>query len=144
MRIKKIAPVTPANGLLENTYGTSQTNGYAQEYINKFTDYSTDEQVIGKWTDGKTLYRKVITATIASGHTSDEVNINVPNFGYVIKADVRFNSIGSGDYVYGAYYSSATDYMRFFMRSNMLQIRLGSNSNGFNIVAILEYTKTTD
>lgn len=34
MRIKKIAPVTPANGLLENTYGTSQENGYTQEYIN--------------------------------------------------------------------------------------------------------------
>ena len=33
-QIKKIAPVTPPNGLLENTYGTSQTNGYSQEYIN--------------------------------------------------------------------------------------------------------------
>ena len=36
MRIKKIAPVTPPNGLLENTYGTSQTNGYTQEYINNY------------------------------------------------------------------------------------------------------------
>ena len=37
MRIKKIAPVTPPNGLLENTYGTSQENGYTQEYINEKT-----------------------------------------------------------------------------------------------------------
>lgn len=36
MRIKKIAPVTPANGNIENSYGTSQTNGYSQEYLNKF------------------------------------------------------------------------------------------------------------
>lgn len=62
MRIKKIAPVTPANGNIENTYETSQTNGYSQEYINKFTDYSTTEQVIGKYL-GKPLYRKVIETT---------------------------------------------------------------------------------
>ena len=34
MRIKKIAPVTPANGNIENNYGTSQSNTYSQEYIN--------------------------------------------------------------------------------------------------------------
>lgn len=34
MRIKKIAPVTPANGNIKNSYGTSQTDTYSQEYIN--------------------------------------------------------------------------------------------------------------
>ena len=34
MRIKKIAPETPANGNIENTHGTSQTDTYSQEYIN--------------------------------------------------------------------------------------------------------------
>ena len=34
MRIRKKAPVTPANGNIENSYGTSQTNTYSQEYIN--------------------------------------------------------------------------------------------------------------
>lgn len=33
-QIKKIAPVTPANGNIENTYGTSQENTYSQEFIN--------------------------------------------------------------------------------------------------------------
>ena len=33
-QIKKIAPVTPANGNIENSYGSSQTNTYSQEYIN--------------------------------------------------------------------------------------------------------------
>ena len=40
MRIKKIAPVTPANGNIENSYGTSQENTYSQEYINGITEYS--------------------------------------------------------------------------------------------------------
>lgn len=33
-QIKKIAPVTPANGNIKNNYGTSQTDTYSQEYIN--------------------------------------------------------------------------------------------------------------
>lgn len=37
MRIKKIAPVTPANGNIKNSYGTSQTDTYSQEYINDVT-----------------------------------------------------------------------------------------------------------
>ena len=30
MRIKKISPTTPANGNIENQYGTSQTNAYSE------------------------------------------------------------------------------------------------------------------
>ena len=30
------------------------------EQVDKMSTYSTDEQVIGKWIDGKTLYRKVV------------------------------------------------------------------------------------
>jgi hypothetical protein len=37
MKIRKIAPVTPANGNIENTYGTSQVDTYSQEYINNET-----------------------------------------------------------------------------------------------------------
>ena len=40
MRIKKIAPVTPANGNIENSYGTSQTDTYSQEYLNEFIEDS--------------------------------------------------------------------------------------------------------
>lgn len=39
MRIKKIAPVTPANGNIENSYGISQTDTYSQEYINGIKGY---------------------------------------------------------------------------------------------------------
>ena len=43
MRIKKIAPTTPANGNIENSYGTSQTDTYSQEYINgKINDQSSN------------------------------------------------------------------------------------------------------
>ena len=41
MRIKKISPTTPANGNIENTYGTSQTNAYSEEYSN--TTFATKD-----------------------------------------------------------------------------------------------------
>lgn len=41
MRIKKISPTTPANGNIENQYGTSQTNAYSEEYSN--TTFATKD-----------------------------------------------------------------------------------------------------
>ncbi len=111
---------------------------------NKDDIYTTAEQRIGTWKDGRPLYRKVIDYTIPSGTTSTEISLGVSNIRLVQRAEVRFNAVGSGDYVFNSYYNSASDYMRFFMRSNKLQIRLGANSSGFNIVAIVEYTKSTD
>ena len=54
MRIKKIAPVTPANGILSNTYGASDKDGYTQEYINSKLES-------GNWTliDNDIYYKKV-------------------------------------------------------------------------------------
>lgn len=65
MRIKKIAPVTPANGNIENSYGTSQENTYSQEYINdnlgNLNDLKTSTKTnlvgaINEVTDGITKY----------------------------------------------------------------------------------------
>ena len=96
MRIKKISPTTPANGNIENQYGTSQTNAYSEAYANttfatkdvattsanglmSSTDkakldngevYSTTEQVVGTFIDGKPLYRKIITDTLPDAETN--------------------------------------------------------------------------
>ena len=62
MRIKKIAPVTPANGNISNQYGTSQTDTYSQEFQNEHnvivssTEPTTSERVWFK--QGKNLFDK--------------------------------------------------------------------------------------
>ena len=43
MRIKKISPTTPANGNIENQYGTSQTNAYSEAYINSAIPTKTSQ-----------------------------------------------------------------------------------------------------
>ena len=50
MRIKKIAPVTPANGNIKNSYGTSQTDTYSQEYLNNSTIKEIVTQTGNPWT----------------------------------------------------------------------------------------------
>lgn len=65
MRIKKISPTTPANGNIENQYGTSQTNAYSEEYVNSLNTYSTTETRIGTWIDGKPLYRSVANTSVS-------------------------------------------------------------------------------
>lgn len=90
MRIKKISPTTPANGNIENQYGTSQTNAYSEAYANttfatkdvattsanglmsasdkaKLDNgevYSTTETKIGTFL-GKPLYRKVDNTSVS-------------------------------------------------------------------------------
>ena len=61
MRIKKTSQYIEGGASLSNEYGTSNENGYTQEYINELETYSTDETVCGTWIDGKPLYRKVFT-----------------------------------------------------------------------------------
>lgn len=42
-QIKKISPTTPANGNIENQYGTSQTNAYSEAYINSAIPTKTSD-----------------------------------------------------------------------------------------------------
>ena len=152
MRIKKIAPVTPPNGLLENTYGTSQTNGYSQEYINKFTNYSTTEQVIGKWINGKPVYRKVIdyqpSSTIGSANTTTNISIphNIANFKQIVKARM----VNEGGYVFptiGSSTGSTVTLSDTITKVDTTNINFRIINNAWPTVhfyIILEYTKTTD
>ena len=148
-QIKKIAPVTPANGNISNQYGTSQTDTYSQDYINKFTDYSTTEQVVGKWTNGKPIYRKVIDSTT---FTTDYyyVGANIENFvnqwGWVQRKDYpklwQYIPSRIGDPMSISFLATDT--------SQGVKIDWGSNwqsnySTLFNkIVIVIEYTKSTD
>jgi hypothetical protein len=82
-QIKKIAPVTPANGNIENTYGTSQENTYAQSYINTALNSKLDSSTI----DVDTNYVKIENLIICYGEVSSgsvsansgkDLSINLP------------------------------------------------------------------
>ena len=147
MRIKKISPTTPANGNIENQYGTSQTNAYSEEYSNNtfasknIENYSTTETRIGTWIDGKPLYRKVLTGTKVIGSvlvfTVSNIETIVDVSGIIKVQDNYINPL--------PFYENADVFGRIQCVGDNISVITSSNAyaNGPTMI-IAKYTKTTD
>ena len=128
------------------------TEFYSQEYINKFTKYSTTEQVVGKWINGKPVYRKVVdyypTEIIGAGGTTTNIQVphNISNFGQIINCRV----VTETNHVFPTLASSTGS----TLTAGNAVIQVNSTNIIFRIINdswssrhfyfILEYTKTTD
>jgi hypothetical protein len=151
-KIKKISPTTPANGNIENQYGTSQTNAYSEEYSNNtfatkdVENYSTTETRIGTW-DGKPLYRKVVTFNSPTGSTS---SVDVPalsianavmrNYHAVIILDNGYAI--NENYQESAY--AACSMAISLANGNVYFPQHSAITTSATITLTVEYTKTTD
>lgn len=99
--------------------------------------YSTDEIVIGKWVNGKTIYRKAINFILNSQW---QLIGNIPNIQNVIHI---YGSSGIGYTI--PYYRNSTNYVTFYIGSNgNIMCDSGSSDNDRYGYCIIEYTKTTD
>ena len=132
-----------------NLQTTANTVVGAINELNEKSTYSSAEEVIGKWTDGKTIYRKVLTGTIANnvidlsvGEKIDTcvnyslmVNKNGINFiaPYRMEDGANYYQIycfcnnasgNTNSNVYATFASSLADYF-----------------NGCDVTCIVEYTK---
>lgn len=142
MRIKKTSQYIEGGASLSNVYGTSNENGYTQEYINNLETYSTDEIRIGTWIDGKPLYRKVIEST----NISSDMRLNISDL------DLIINVYGTAIRNPGSYYnlprlnkSNINGQIGFYYTNNELHIEIGTDvTNVTKIIVVIEYTKTTD
>lgn len=115
--------------------------------------YSTDEQVVGTWIDGSTLYEKTYSWTLPNNNNYTSKSLNLPN-------DVNNAWVNlSGSYATGAsgssvfrspwqgYQSSATemDAKGFFQCANgdwRWDYRVGSYMYGGTGVLTIQYTKS--
>lgn len=104
----------------------------------KKQEYSTEEQVVGTWIDGKPLYRKVVTGTtknVVSGEI--DTKIGITNVDTVISYSANVDGW------------IITYLTRLINMSGTLRLDImnqGSDS-GFSVKpfkCIVEYTKTTD
>jgi len=109
------------------------------------TDYSTDEQIIGTWLDGKPLYQKSGTYTFTESKTDTTVNmpITLTNIKDVIEASASIGGavipIGSTG-AYGVITLGT-------VTSTYVQLRLCGNQSlgsGDTVLFTVRYTKTTD
>lgn len=132
---------------VSNEYSTSETDTYSCDYVNKISDYSTTEQIIGTWF-GKPLYRKSFQKTgnlanISTGITDlDEVidlKVNVKSSsGNQWRTVPWIYNAGTYDSTFagGAYVNSTGSTIGFQAGSNL------SATSKYN--ATILYTKTTN
>lgn len=154
MRIKKIFQGSIPENKILNEESTSQTDTYSCAKINEMTEevYSTEEQLIGTWIDGKPLYRKVIVLENGTGTTSekrydfstfglnniDMIMITTPSY-YTLYLDNKYT-------LFPYNYNDGKIYMvSFNITDKIMYVTLGFNGicNNKTVISVL-YTKTTD
>ena len=151
-QIKKVKTMTgqPTYGVIDSLNSTSKTDSLSanmgrelNEKIDAIENYSTEEVVIGKWIDGKPLYRKVLSSTTIS---DSNVDITLPSNIDFMSTDKVEIKIGGFSF-FSDRYTNERDLIQIFKsNATTLRIVLGDvwKSNFKSAIIVIEYTKTTD
>lgn len=132
-------------------------------YVNEYCDtYSTDEKIVGKWIDGRPLYRKVIKSSNYTGSTTGDIYFDslvsdidmITNTLISITGDRFSASFGASG---GAFNTTSDKFaisgITYFKDSSSLHpssFRVTTSANnivdlqGRDMYLLFEYTKTTD
>lgn len=124
-------------------------------FLSNNSTYSTTEQVVGTWIDGKPIYRKVVAVDFptTSTPTTSTPTINYPhnisNIAYVISVKLIWWDMEDARW-YNYFKDTTGTYIQIDGISNT-QIRIKSAGTAVDWhartagrYAIIEYTKTTD
>ena len=128
----------PINSIFEYE-GSDIPVGY--EKVEDENEYSLEEQIIGKWIDGKILYRKCFSKTNVSTGSTNVGNIsNLENVitirGAGLTANVDVWMPVSNE-------TASNDYLFVEIRDNNINVR-SEVANWRKVFVIVEYTKTID
>ena len=128
-------------------------NGDIKYHNNSIVHYKANETVIGKWTDDKPIYRKIITiSSLPSANSSQTYQSGISNMDTLVRMDGIYTAGQSGDYVkfpINHYFPGAgTDRnisTRYSVANSGVVITVGDyNFSSYSGFVILEYTKSTD
>ena len=101
--------------------------------------YSTTEQVIGTWYDGKSIYRKVIKFPVIKHGMTVLTNVD-----HIINVGGYFNWNGNMQHEYNFPYNDNDVITWIGVDNNIVKIYTNyTNDTLINLVLCLEYTKTT-
>lgn len=115
------------------------------------TKYSTEEQIIGTWIDGKPLYRKVIAGTTSLNENGERItSINLSS----LNIDIMINMTGTIDSQHNHRWKLDTTFKReadnywsnvyYAFGDKSIHIEFGTYFENKNYILIIEYTKITD
>lgn len=129
------------NSMEGNETNIAPSVNAVKEYISdKVENYTTEEQVIGTWIDGKPIYRKVINKghyTFTNG--DNKFAHGISNLGDVV--DIKYTMFFSNANQYYIHWSAIASKIA----TNTDVILSANGDNTFDkLKIIIEYTKTTD
>lgn len=113
--------------------------------IQQNTNYSTTEQIIGTWINGKPLYRKTIYVETLPNNTTLNIQHNVANVGQVVQVyGVGIYKTSGGSNGQTIPYVSSGGYLSVWFDETYLHIvTTADRSNQYGYLSY-EYTKSTD
>lgn len=150
IQIEPGSKATTYEAYIEPKIFVKNSNGVYEEFTKKSEEvYSTAEQRIGTWIDGKPLYEKVIVQKDMSISNAVTINTNILNKDELVecnglfrdgsnKIDIPYPLVSDDGKILQMYVSK--DGTQIGFRGNLTYSR---NINRFHIF-ILKYTKTTD
>lgn len=108
--------------------------------------YSSEEQEIGTWVDGKPLYRKVIVANNYSipNKTEQTIPHGIENIENVIRIDTAIHANWDGCYGGSSMLGAGKFHSRLDNTNLIYRNEAGDDWTLIYISSIIEYTKTTD
>ena len=115
---------------------------------NKNYNYSTEEQVVGTWIDGRLLYQKTINLGSLPNSTTKTINHNISNIDLsttMCEAMIYYPSSNYATYLPRVHDSDVKN--QIFYEINNTSITIYSrnfNASGFTGMITLKYAKTTD
>lgn len=120
--------------------GGVTVDGARTAFYAPYHNYSTAEQVVGTWIDGKPLYEQTFTHTCASNR--EVITLNPT---YVIKkADGGVFNSSEKDFIPFGYYVNSNDFVRYYTADNYFVIENGYYSSRPKAIVTIRYTKITD
>ena len=130
---------------LTNVFASGMPSASIQGTFN----YSTEEQVVGKWIDGKPLYQKTITGVVSSGISGISIGTTIDkaiySFGMLCMDNwyQPFNTVNDSFQYYIKIFvhdnnADSSHKNKFFLVTNT------TNWNNANFAITIQYTKTTD
>ena len=104
-----------------------------------FNKYSTTEEVVGTWYDGKNIYRKVIKFPVIKHNMTVLTNVD-----HIINVSGYFNWNGAMQHQYNFPYNDNDIVTWIGVDNNIVKIYTNyTDDTLINLVLCLEYTKTT-
>lgn len=135
---------------VEDKIYIKNNNDVYEEFIKKQEEvYSTGEQRIGTWIDGKPLYRKVINATptiTSSSYQTISIKHNISDLKNIHKCNAFLHNTGNTQTYILPAETSATKAIGIseINSTNIIMYSKNDAWSGWIAEIILEYTKTTD